>query len=354
MLVLKARCSKFTDIGKFFRRNSMKFNSLVCGLLKNFAIAGIVATCVASSANGQVNFNFTFTDGAGTGFNDTTDGAARRGALESSADILESMFINYTATINIDVSGGLTNDGILASAGSTYSPISPVAGFGSQGDVMKKILGGNAADPNSGATDGTINWNFEDHSWEYGNDFQSGEFDFISTAIHELAHTVGFLSGIQQDGSDLWSTNIADPSTWEAFDEFVADSTGALINGSTFIMDEARWDIASVGGTANNGLFFIGANAMAANGGNAVNLYSPSTWNIGSSGTHLDDELFGNTLTMESALTSGLGNRGLGAIERGILMDIGYANLVAVPEPSGMLVLGALATVGLLRRRKIA
>ena len=319
------------------------------GILR--AIFFVFATfCMTACGQAQVDFSFNYTD-VNTGFNDSTLGAQRRAALENSASIVESLFKNYTATINIDVNGGVTNNSFLASAGSNYNSAFPGTGFGSRGDVMTKILGG--VDPNTGAADGTVNWNFQDFAWEYGTDFQASEFDFVSTAIHELLHTVGFLSSVSQDGSDLWGTNVNDPSTWEPFDQFVADNAGALINGTTFINDKTRWDAASVGGTGSNGLFFIGANAMAANGGNAVNLYSPTSgWENGSSGSHLDDEQYNGLYAMESSTGTGLGIRTFSAIEMGILRDIGFSNLTAVPEPTGMLILGALGMIGLMRRRR--
>jgi hypothetical protein len=335
----------------FLRESSMTQSSFQSPFSQFLSIVcvTIVFGLSSSTAQAQVEFNFNYTD-VNTGFNDASQGAQRRAALEASADIVEGLFSNYTATINIDVNGSVTNNSFLASAGSNYNSAFPGAGFGDRGDVMTKILGG--ADPNSGAADGVVNWNFEDFNWEYGTDFQAGEFDFVSTAVHEIMHTVGFLSGIRQDGTDLWGNSVNDPGTWEPFDEFVADNSGALIDGSTFINDKTRWDAASVGGTGSNGLFFIGANAMAANGGNPVNLYSPSTWEDGSSGAHLDDNQYGGLYVMESSTGTGLGVRGFSDIERGMLRDIGYTNLTAVPEPTGMLVLCSLGIYGLCRRRR--
>lgn len=331
----------------------MKTKTLPLKLLCKVLIFGTASVVLASCAQAQVSFNFNYMD-VGIGFNDPTHGVTRRAALESSASMLSGYFANYSATIDIDVNGGVIDNGFLASAGSYYSSLDPGPGFGDRGDIMHQILGGDAADPNPGVSDGVVNWNFEDFSWEYGTDFQVGEFDFVSTAVHELLHTVGFLSGIQQDGTNYWESDINQPGTWVPFDEFVADSAGALINGTTFVNDEARWNAASVGGTGSNGLFFIGPNAMAANGGTALNLYSPSSWQSGSSGSHLDDDAYGGTFIQESSAAPGLGIRSLSNVEIGILKDIGYMNIVAVPEPSGILVITSFAFVGLLRRRRLA
>ncbi len=122
------------------------------GILR--AIFFVFATfCMTACGQAQVDFSFNYTD-VNTGFNDSTLGAQRRAALENSASIVESLFKNYTATINIDVNGGVTNNSFLASAGSNYNSAFPGTGFGSRGDVMTKILGG--VDPNTGAADGTV------------------------------------------------------------------------------------------------------------------------------------------------------------------------------------------------------
>ena len=88
--------------------------------------------------------------------------------------------------------------------------------------------------------------------------------------------------------------------------------------------------------TGDPGLYFSGPNAMAAYGGR-VPLYSPNFWEQGSSGSHTDDGTFTGKdavlpprLLMNSKLPLGLGVRELGAVELGMLADLGYA---VVPEP---------------------
>lgn len=317
-----------------------------------FGLAGLPLRATQAA----VVFNFNFTDAAGIGFNaNGQTGADRRAALAQGADTIGMYLGAYNAVIDIDVNGSVTNDTTLASASSNFNLSYPGDGFGTRGDVMSKILG--FGDPSAGA-DGQVNWNFEDFDWATGNTFLPGQQDLISTAAHEFMHTLGFASFIAQNGNSPWGDAPGTASSWSPFAQFVADSSGSLISNS-FIMDGARWDVAKVGGS-NNGLFFNGANASAANGGNAVPLYSPFSFQPGSSGgSHLDTDFFTGAdakMMNHSGVSEGLDIRSLSGIEIGILRDIGYTNAraVLVPEAGTLaLILPALGMIGtvVVRRR---
>lgn len=79
-------------------------------------------------------------------------------------------------------------------------------------------------------------------------------------------------------------------------------------------------------------------------------LYSPTTWEDGSSGSHTDDEFYSPVnLLMGAATGTGPGSRTLSQTELGILRDIGYT---VVPEPtSGLMILLGSITLVLRRRR---
>ncbi|MCA9199759.1 MAG: hypothetical protein KDA87_19600 [Planctomycetales bacterium] len=255
----------------------------------------------------------------------------------------------YTATIQLDVNGSQTNDTTLASAASNFNSSFPGNGFDSAGDVQRKILGN--PDPSPGA-DGVVDWNFEDFVWQTGNVFQPGEIDFLNTAIHELTHAIGFASDIAQNGNSGFGDTPGNPSAWSPFDQFVADAMGSIID-SNGVLDGARWNAASIGGAGAGGLQFNGPFAVAANGGNPVYLYSPTTWSPGSSGSHLDTDVYNGTggtienmMNHASTLSEGLDIREYTAIELGMLCDIGYNQApacAAIPEPSAFWCFGILA-----------
>lgn len=331
---------------------------------KRLAIA-MVAALASSPLQAAVVWDFNYTD-VNTGFNDATSGAARQNALESAANYVSSFLTGYTATIQMDVDGSVSGGGTLAAAGSAFNGVTNTPGFGIQGDVMTKILGG--TDPSAGR-DGSVTWNFTDFNWELGSNFQAGEFDFFSTAVHELLHALGFASEIQENGNDGYSNTPGTPGAWAPFDQFLTDYTGtAIVDSTTFVLDQSIWDATKLSADGsgvpgcNAGIQFTGANAVAANGGNAVQIYSPATWEGGSSGSHLDDNCYTtpglvSTYLMEAQTISGLGNRTLSALEIGLMRDIGYTNFgvqttTNVPVPSTIyLTLGALGLLGFSSRK---
>lgn len=286
----------------------------------------------------QAAITFDFQYGAGSGYW-TTD---RKSALNSAANTLASyLSVTSPVTLTFNVTGYSTNDGTLASAGSSF--------YGDPGFnrtfVQTKIQTG--VDPNGASADGTINWNFF-YNWDTDDSISAGYYDFKSVAMHELMHAFGFSSHVKSAGNNTGDY-------WMTFDDFIVNSsTTPVINDGTYLWNTA-YNTNLTGG--NGGLYFGGANAVAAFGG-LVPLYTPSTWASGSSVAHLDTTYFtgANKKLMNHAVSSGDAIRTLSAVELGILEDIGYTLAVAsVPEPSTWVMsLVACGGVGiaLLRRRK--
>lgn len=254
-------------------------------------------------------------------------------SLQAASSRVESLFSSYTATVNLKVTSSNENSGTLASAGSAYPPTGTV-GFANRGIVGTKILSNGTSDPNGSEFDGEVDVNFY-HDWDFGDTIAPNNYDFQSTMIHELIHAVGFSSSISENGQDPFGTEPGSPGVWAPFDEFVADADIRII-GPDAILDDDDWFGAYTDGAGTippaDGLYFVGPNAMAANGDQPVPLYSPDIWEEGSSGSHLDDEFFTGeeALLMNAAANTGLGIRTLSPIEIGILQDIGFT---AVPEP---------------------
>ncbi len=269
---------------------------------------------------------------AGIGFDHPTLGAARRAALETAATQYGQMF-SQTAVITLEVSS--TEDAAsdtLASAGSNNSD----QGAGFLTEVMRtKVLTG--VDNNGLAADGTVsvNWGAEWQISQNTYDTTSLEYDFVAAIRHELTHAMGFSSSIQQDGSDTFDEPPGTAGSWSFFDSFLTDAAGnPVINPTTNVINESLWNTLSVGGSSAEGvgLFFNGPRAVAANAGVPVGLFSPTTWENGSSGSHMDDQNPNlNYSMMFPARDFGPETRNFSGLERAILEDLGY-ELTALPK----------------------
>ncbi|MDF2827789.1 MAG: hypothetical protein K0R01_1072, partial [Mycobacterium sp.] len=202
--------------------------------------------------------------------------------------------------------------------------------------VQNKLISG--VDANGSAADGEIEWNFA-HAWGLGDSVGPDEYDFASTAMHELLHSFGFLSYIDERGKNTGRS-------WAVMDGFIVTSTGAKPIGSGY-----RWNTAYDGNLtgAKGGLFFGGAHAVAAYGG-LVPLFTPNPWESGSSGSHLDDTVFtdADQKMMNAKTDTGLGIRVLSPVELGILRDLGFT---VVPQTSTV-AMAAMVLIVFRRTRK--
>lgn len=287
-----------------------------------------VVSVTQGESGARVNFNFIY----GTGSQYWSQSA--RSALQTTAILLSSYFVvDAPVTVTYDVTGEYSPlTSTLATAGSDLVSTDP--GF-YQTVVQNKIL--NGVDSNGAAADGVITWNFG-NAWAFGNSVSNSQYDFQSTAMHELVHTFGFLSNVDSAGSNSGDN-------WTQFDSFVVTS-----NGTNAIGNDYKWKTAFNSNLtgSNGGLYFGGPNAVAAYGG-LVPLYTPNPWQSGSSMSHLDDSTFtgNNEQLMNSTSDTGLGVRELSEVELGILEDLGYT--IAPHSVSAFLFFGLL----LIRRRKV-
>ena len=279
---------------------------------------------VAQNAD-QPLLTFAFSYGAGSQY----WSAAARAALQSAAITLARYIVVDTpTTLNFDITAeNSPSSSTLASAWSNL--ITSDAGFHPT-VAQHKILTG--VDANGSAADGDISVNFG-ASWGLGPTVGSGQYDFTSIAMHEMVHTLGFLTYADRPGSNIGQY-------WTVYDSFLVDSTGNPVIGEDY-----RWNSAyNLNLTGRNGgLFFGGPNAVAVYGG-LVPLYTPTSWDAGSSVSHLDDRTFGSEVMMTALQRTGLDVRVLSPLELAILQDLGYD---VSPSP---LAAFALLGFGFLRR----
>ena len=170
----------------------------------------------------------------------------------------------------------------------------------------------------------------EDANWYFGTDGNTpaGKTDFVSTVLHEIAHGLGFFSfaSVEERAIPRFTssggTGKLRGGTRDLpyiYDTFVENGSG------TTILSFPDPSFALENQITSNDLFWNGKIATAANGGFLPHLYAPSSWEEGSSYTHLDEITFpaGNA---NSLMTPYLANQEAvhdpGPIALGMLEDM--------------------------------
>lgn len=224
--------------------------------------------------------------------------------------------------------------GATLTLGSTSNPIT---GDGTNAWTRTERVWRTATNPGSG-TDASITFstNAAGTSWNFGTGTPtSSQIDFRSVATHEIGHTLGFSSAYQSGSDTFWA--------------------GGLTAWDTFLRDDAgnRPAVNSTGTPSNfnqldNPVWFVGANAEAANGGQHVAIYAPGSYTGGSSLTHVDEGTFANDL-MSPQIGLGQMARLPSELDWGIMRDIGWT---VVPEPGIVALAMSMTSALLLRPRR--
>ncbi len=183
------------------------------------------------------------------------------------------------------------------------------------------------ADNGPGSFDMHITYN-QNFSWYFGTDGNTpaGQHDFMSVVLHEIGHGLNFAGSMNYSGgSGSWGYNTGYPNV---YDTLMRDGSGnGLTNTGVYPNPSTTLGTAL---TSNN-LWFHGADAMAANGGQRVKMYAPGTWAPGSSYSHLDYATFAGTVNrlMVYAISSGSSIHDPGPVTLGLLKDLGWPSSAA-------------------------
>jgi len=204
---------------------------------------------------------------------------------------------------------------------------------------LANALAGSDLDPSSYDMNITYNSNF---SWYYGTDgiTPPGQYDLMSVVLHEIAHGLNF-SGFMSyaSGAGSWGYATDYPGI---YDTFMKDGTGNLLIDTGIYGNPS---VALGSALTSNNIWFHGANAMAANGGQRVKMYAPSTWSSGSSYSHLDYDTFagGENRLMVYAISSGVSTHDPGPVTMGIFKDMGWPSEIP-PTGNTMLVSNSIGS----------
>ena len=324
------------------------------------ATANRFAVVDHTSGTDRVEIKLHFDDPAGFGFNETdpiddpdvfwaeTVGEARRFAMRAAADHLEWLIAesgdNGTIEINVEFerlpsTASADDRGILAYASAVFHEPGGT-GFGSAGltypAALANHLNGGAIsriDPNTGlpvlTTGPVVNMTFLEHQpWDYDvtQSVESGSYNLFKVGTHEILHGLGIAKGLAQNGSYVHGL----PNVFDSFvslsDSDHADAGATL----TPITDSSLTQADRAAARVSNRLYFTGLAATIANpvaAGTPVQLFAPTDFVAGSSGSHVDTDLFtphGETMTH----AVGAYDRqpiGVTELSRAILTDLGYA-----------------------------
>ncbi len=165
-------------------------------------------------------------------------------------------------------------------------------------------------------------------NWYFGIDGNPGsnEIDFVSVVLHELAHGLGFSDSFHVNNSNIGSWGVGEYPV--IYDRFVEDYLGRnLIDTDLYPQSSITLGTALTGDT-----FLVGANSMD------VVLFSPSSFEVGSSIAHLDESTYpaeGENSLMTPYLSSSESQHDPGAVVKGIFQDLGWSwlNLVVNHSP---------------------
>ncbi len=138
------------------------------------------------------------------------------------------------------------------------------------------------------------------------------QYDFRSVVVHELGHTLGYISTYDSTSDTWWDGGLTewDKHLWDAQTGGNQPNAGGSGTPGNFNQ------------TANPA-YFDGTYAKAANGGNRVAIYAPSPYEPGSSLAHLDESTFPNALMSTSISNSQLVRQPT-ALEWQIMKDLGW------------------------------
>lgn len=199
-------------------------------------------------------------------------------------------------------------------------PSARMAGILYPAALANKLAG---VDLNPGVPEITTNFN-NTASWYYGTDGMppSGQVDFVTVALHELAHGLGFLgSAAVEPGTGHGTLGLSGVPL--AYDAHVVTGAGTrLIDPAIFPRPSATLGTALV-----HPLFWDGTVGVFANHGLPPPLYSPPTFVAGASYSHLDESTYpaGHP---DSLMTPFIGTaeaiHSPGAVALGMLVDQGW------------------------------
>ena len=182
-------------------------------------------------------------------------------------------------------------------------------------------------------------------TWYFGTDglTPANDVDFETTSLHEVGHGLGFFATL--DADDPGTGGCALGRGCYGFDGFFGKLLPGIFDTKVVACPNTHFLTPGVTGSGqsafygnkttalhaaltSNNICWNGASGIAGAGGVRPKIYAPSTWEGGSSGSHLDQATYNpatnpNAL-MDPALPAGTAIHGPGPITTGVMADIGW------------------------------
>jgi len=205
-----------------------------------------------------------------------------------------------TAEVPIEINASFTSlaPGILGTAGPSFLfrnlPGEPIANTFYPSALADQLFGADQA-----GTDIIASFSSNFTNWYFGLDGcpAQDEFDFVTLVLHEIAHGLGiigtaevlFFSSLNES---LGCYGFSVPNTMNflptIFDQFVESGDGIAV--TDFDPDFCWVELRDI--FTGDNLVFNGANAIACNSGAPPRLFAPSLFDVGSSFSHFDEDIF--------------------------------------------------------------
>ena len=206
-----------------------------------------------------------------------------RASIQTAVDVWAENF-SSSVPININVKwGSSASYGVLASA-SSKNNFSNFTGAPDKtlyyASALANALAGKDLDPTNPEIEISITSNAP---WYYGTDGKCPprSYDLVSVILHEMGHGLGFISGTYYDVFSGYG-RIDQPTPFDAYSQ--------LPDGRR--LSDLPSPSLEAGKAMTTDLVWSGEIAVKANGGIKPKLYTPTTYEAGSSVAHLDERTF--------------------------------------------------------------